>query len=211
MGVQKHSVHDVMYKVCTSSAEAVCRYAKVSGDSRETMPEYFMPAFILEKLGSKITMTLETNSATLRNWDKEAQSRRSRSSGRVDGATTTRLEQAIKKLDRRGRIDLVVFDGSSRVKSDEEFLILVEFKLWARDRAGYDRDKLQEVLSYIQTCPYGAICYLIDGAPDSEWVRDLKREAGRRKDKWFCAPVPDVLNEGKGVFSVCAELFAREQ
>ncbi len=206
-----HSVDVVMKRIREVAAQAVCRYANVSGDSRNAMPEYFMPAYVFDKLGSTFTMTLETNSRTLRRWDEDAKRRRARLTGSESlEPEKSELEEAIRRLDHGGRIDLIVFDGKSHRKDCEGFLVMVEFKKWDRDKAQADRDKLLAVMSHVHTCPYGAICYLINSAPDSEWAGELKEEARRHGDKWCCEPVLDELKEGRGTFAICSELFSRD-
>ena len=52
-----------------AAAQSVRRYFDVSGIGPKIMPEYFMPAFILDRLGDKLSAMLETNFRTLVEWN----------------------------------------------------------------------------------------------------------------------------------------------
>ena len=193
-----------MKLICQYAAKAVSRYSQVSGLRPTEMPEYFMPAYIFDKLGSKLTMTLESSSKQLIGWNEE----RRQKLRAIPNVVRKSLEETLKSLDRNGRIDLVVFDGSSSKKNSEGILLMVEFKKHETGRGSADdRNKLLRVLDYIETCPAGAVCYLVDAMPDSEVIRDHKKFAGN--DKWYCEPVPGLGDKAKKGYSVCARLFER--
>ena len=63
-------IDTVMQKFCRGGAHAVQRYCEVSGDFPESMPEYFMPAFVFNQLGDEITVTLEVGFETLVEWNE---------------------------------------------------------------------------------------------------------------------------------------------
>jgi hypothetical protein len=65
----------VMENFCSAGAQAVQRYVEVPGIAPYDRPEYFMPDFILNKLRTKITTTLETSFGRLVEWNKCAQDR----------------------------------------------------------------------------------------------------------------------------------------
>ena len=56
-------VNTVMQKFCDVGADAMRRYADVSGEEPDDLPEYFMPALIFDRIG--ITATLETKFSKL--------------------------------------------------------------------------------------------------------------------------------------------------
>lgn len=62
---------DVMPEICKSAAQAVYRYVEVSRDPYDRPPEYFLSSFVFDKLGTKYTMTLESDAKKLRDWNAE--------------------------------------------------------------------------------------------------------------------------------------------
>ena len=197
-----YTVDDVMQKVCRYAAEAVRRYVDISGTTPGDMPEYFMNSYVFDKLGSEITLTLETGTTELKSWDADTKARRS---SKADVSNLVALKAAVQRLDRSGRIDLVAFDGQSQAKDEEGMLALIEFKRWHLSRE--DRNKLADVLRYLETCQSGAICSLLH-VNDAllAWKKEEQADAARCGDHWIECRV-DV----PGNYIVCACTFARDR
>ncbi len=151
-------IESILKRFCELGAEAVDFYIKANGTDLNNMPEYFMPAYIFQKLGSGLTATLETNASTLIEWNNKARERNKL------GAPASPPDATLqKKLDGK-RIDMVLFEKKDTKSRDEDdFLALVEFKRGYLDTAKVlgqisDRDKLLLFLQKIDTCPWGIIC-----------------------------------------------------
>jgi hypothetical protein len=114
---------------CREAANAVLRYTEVAGQICEKtapglmMPEYFLMSFVFDKLGSDLTMTLETSVNTLWLYNQNARS----SPGKVNELSNQ-------------KIDLVVYQGESSRKDEQGLMALIEFKLLVFDLG--DREKL---------------------------------------------------------------------
>jgi hypothetical protein len=91
------------------------------------MPEYFMPAFILNRLRTKITTTIETSFGRLVEWNKCAQDRQGLSPDVLHN--DDRLLRFARQVDGR-RVHMVLFQGEEerKPKDEQDFLALVEFK-----------------------------------------------------------------------------------
>ena len=153
-------IDDVMGKFCDAGAQAVRRYFDVSGEGPWSMPEYFMPAFMLDRLGDQMTATLETNFRTLVEWNACVRARR----GLAQQPHDERLLLLAQQLNGR-RVDMALFEGEKegKPKEQQDFLALVEFKGGWLDAAGNpgrisDSDKLLMLLVHVDTCPWGIVC-----------------------------------------------------
>ena len=195
------SVDNIMEKICHHAAQAIRRYVEISGMTPGDMPESFLGAYVFDKIGSEVTMTLETNTTKLFDWNNASKGRR-----RASDAVKVELQNAVTSVDQSGRIDLVLFDGASQNKEHEEFLALVEFKRWHLSRE--DRDKLLVVLKYIDTCPTGAICSILDLGGDRSWVEHEQSDAVRMGDRWIECKVGELPHGIPGNYSVCARIFS---
>jgi hypothetical protein len=134
-------------KFCKAGAQAVRRYAKVTGSlPKDDMPEYFLSSFLFDALGDEDPMSLETRVSSLR-------------------------LRPISDLGypKSPRIDLVIYKDRHLPKDRENLLALVEFKsgsVWqekTQTKPNTDREKLIVVL---KTCPagtYGVICGWVHG------------------------------------------------
>lgn len=64
---RERRIAEVMGKICDTVAQALYRYCEVAGQIASTytpglfMRESFLAAFVLDRLGNGLTMTLETN------------------------------------------------------------------------------------------------------------------------------------------------------
>ena len=179
-------IDTTIQKLCDTGAQAVQRYVVVSGLDPWYMPEYFMPAFMLDHLGDEVTMTLETKFSLLWAWN--------------DGDRSRPLPDGIGSP----RVDLVIYKDPHLAKSMQSFLALVELKRgWVDgdpDAPG-DRHKLMGMLEYIDTCNYGVVCGWAK-AVTRDWARKNAEKAG---DRWF-----ESKFELDGVpYFFCASVFAR--
>jgi len=180
--------------ICREVANAVLRYTDVAGQiSEETvpglmMPESFAPAFVFGRLGSELTMTLETNVNTLWKYNQAAR-----------GSN----EPAPERL-RNQRVDLVLYQGNSPKKDEQELFALIEFKLLTLDLR--DREKLRNILNDIDTCPNGAICSVLKS--DLDLLLEEK-QAIADGDHWYRYDVPALPHSNTERFSVCARAFQR--
>ena len=151
-------ITETMEKLCKAAAQALHRYAGISGiDPGRDMPESFVASYICDHLGDEITATVETNFRKLLEWNAN---RKAATSSVVDD-----IERKVDHLQKRvskKRVDLVIY-GSGEKKSDKPMLILVEFKREAIDRG--DRVKLLSILEEIDTCPFGAIVSYLSTPP----------------------------------------------
>lgn len=170
-------IETVVQRLCDAGARAVSRYVDVSGMDPYDMPEYFMPAFILDHLGDEVTMTLETSFAKLLEWNEDA---------RIRGKLPERKLLALVADLGSPRVDLVLYKDPHRPKAEQDILALVEFKRgWISggdDPGGRsDRAKERRVLLHIDTCPYGVVCGWARLA-DRDWAYTGAMET---RDTWF--------------------------
>jgi hypothetical protein len=183
---QLTDISSVMENFCSAGAQAVQRYVEVSGIDPNDMPEYFMPAFILNRLMTKITTTLETSFGRLVEWNKGARERQGLSPDVLHN--DDRLLRFAQQVDGR-RVDMVIFQGEEerKPKDEQDFLALVEFKRFYIDASRIpgrisDRDKLLMLLEHIDTCPWGIVCGWFN--PDHrEWQKGVDIKG--TKDCWY--------------------------
>jgi hypothetical protein len=190
-------VEDVIRKLCKAGVRAMRRYAKVSGEDPDELPEYFMPALVLDQLGNQITATLETRFSKLSEWNDDIRQRR----GLAPRSPEKEAELLILAEELgRPRVDMVLYEGDDegRPKDQLDFLALVEFK---KGEFASDRDKLLKILPHIDTCRYGVTCGSVRGEANLEWH---KNEAQGTHDRWFQS-APLRLNDRR--FFFCARLF----
>ena len=188
-------IDNVMDRCCEAGAWAMSRYAGASAESLTTLPEYFMPAIVCDRIADdSITVTLETGFSKLREYNDESRKRcglEPRSPQEV--AALLRLAEELGTP----RVDLVLYQGP---KTKLEILALVEFKRWGPTQG--DRSKLRRILPHIDTCSYGVTCGFVN-AKDLEKQR---KEAEEKHDRWFQSkPVP----EDSTSYYFCARLFDR--
>jgi hypothetical protein len=60
-------IEETARRVCAEIASAVEKYVNVSGAS--DLPEHFVQSYVFANLGDVLTMTLETNSSKLWEWN----------------------------------------------------------------------------------------------------------------------------------------------
>lgn len=196
-------IDELMNRFCTTGAAAVKRYFEISGEGPWTMPEYFMPAFIMDRLGDETTATLETNFSTLATWNADIRKR----NGLPVIAHDESLLQLAGKLKGR-RVDMVLFQGQEigKPKDCQDFYALVEFKggwLDADTVPGKisDRDKLFMLLAHIDTCPWGIVCGWAS-KNHRDWQYRLMQPSG---DRWYEQGID--LPEVPGPLYFCARVF----
>jgi hypothetical protein len=196
-------VDEVMAKFCDAGAQSVRRYFDVSGIGPEIMPEYFMPAFILDRLGDKISATLETNFRTLVEWNAGVRARR--------GLPPQSHDETLVRLLNESRVDMALFEceDEGKPKEQRDFFALVEFKRGYIDASRIrsrtsDRDRLLMLLAHIDTCPWGVTCGWTN-KDHTEWQKDsIKGTNDRWYEKRF--ELPETIS---APLFFCARLFAR--
>jgi hypothetical protein len=194
-------VDKVLGKFCDAGALAMRRYAEVSGESPDDLPEYFMPAVILDRIGDEITATLETRFSKLSEWNDDARLRDNKSRRSPD--EEAELLVLAEELG-RPRVDMVLYAGDDKglPKDKLDFFALVEFKRgWVPDS---EREKLLKILPHIDTCPYGLVAGCIRGE-NLAWNRGQAEKAG---DRWYEREMPQCLGKDRHYFFV-ARLFER--
>jgi hypothetical protein len=188
---RRFAMEEAARLVCDAAAEAVHRYAEISGLSpREDLTESFVVNFVFDELGDLLPMTAETNLRKLWRWHLDhTHTRWSREKEDQElPVITSELGQRL--------VDLVLYTGTSPEPSDSEFLGLVEFKLWTRSLP--DREKLLNVLDHIRSCPNGALCSII---VDREEVKRAESEG------WYIAPVRRLPHKISGSYFACIQHF----
>ncbi len=151
------------------------------------MPESFLGAYILDKLGNSLTMSLETNYRDLEDF-----------CGLPKG-----------RLGRNQRVDMVVYTSDSPEKEKQGLMLLVEFKLlksFTEDEK--DREKLLEIFQRVNSPAYGAVCAVVDPAKV-----DLSKEKAAAKadmDHWYQCDVGTLRHNNPERLLVCARLFRRQ-
>ena len=187
------NIDEIMKDFCEAGAEAVRYYAEVSGlEPQDTpyMPEYFMPAFIFQKLGRSTRITLETSLIHLVRWNNDY--REQRQLAKVPDADALQRMESLSV--RSPRVDMVLFDSAR--PSEKGLLALVEFKAgWISFLAPpaplSDRDKLLRILSLVDTCLYGIACGSMDKR-QLEW-----QMSNLYTDAWYAAPVPSIFKDNR--------------
>jgi hypothetical protein len=190
-----------MQKLCDAGARAMRRYAEVAGESPDDMPEFFMPAFVLDHIGKEITATLETRFSKLFEWNDDIRVRR-----RLPPRSPEEEAELLVLAEELGRprVDMVLYEGDDegRPKDKLDFLALLEFKKgWVPSD---ERTKLLRILPHIDTCPYGVVCGSVRGE-NLEWN---KGEARKTNDRWYQSAMQSLPGEDRSYF-FCARLFDR--
>jgi hypothetical protein len=195
------SIDDAARSVCKLAAQAVVRYATISGMiPNKDMPEAFLSAFIFDKLGGRYSMTLETRLRKL--WDFERETRQ---------PTLLRMawRQELRKIIaivRNPGVDLVLYQGDPAQPESNKMLALIELKKWWISTP--DRLRLLRVLEHVRSCPHGAICSVMEGSPQD--LAQAKKEAIAAGDRWFSCEVPHPLpHRIAGRFTACIRYFDR--
>ena len=197
--------------VCHLAAEAAFRYVEISGeDPGQDMPESFLSSFVFDRVGA--TATLETSIGKLFEWNRDQRLRTvDRVTAMEEVVAEVSLPLVLESLNGRPRVDLVLFQGESPVKKDEQRLLaLVEFK---RHRlCEQDRNKLLAILDHIDTCRWGVICSVLDVTSEPEWLQKEKQQAEAAGDRWFVCDVP-ALPHGRNDrhFVSCLRAFTRRK
>ncbi len=179
-------IDDFMNLFCRAGADAIFRYVEVSGEGPADMPEYFLPAMILQQLGSTISMTLETRFSKLSEWNNNARVRHCLSRLPNEEQDLLHLAEEVGSP----RVDMVVYDRPDLPKNEQGFLALVEFKKgWI---APDDRLKLFGIFPHADTCPYGITC----GSMTNRQLQYEKEQVRGTGDLWYECPVPDFQDKG---------------
>jgi len=165
--------------VCDCGAEAVLRYVVVSGESPSAIPEYFVAPIIFDRLGDRVTFTVETSARTLMGWHNAG----------LDA--DRRVNPDTWAAEMKGwRVDLIAFEDNGGLKSEMPIFALIEMKKnWFSDElhtgARSDLDKLGVLLKHITSCRYGLMAAWLPGLE-----RDKKKErALKRGDAWIETPI----------------------
>ena len=205
-GCEMKDIDLFMQRFCDAGAKAVCRYIEISGEPLSTMPEYFMPAFIMNCLGDDVTFTLETGFATLHTWNGDSRERNLRNDLRVE-------EPLLSDEIYGRRIDMVIFEGQNegKPKHEQDIFALAEFKRGWIDSAKTpgkisDRDKLLMFMNFIDTSKYGIVCGYVNENHLNWQAKDVKRES---KDRLFMAPIKQD-NKSYEPMYFCARLIFAE-
>jgi hypothetical protein len=174
----------VIKELCRIGARAVCRYVEVTDLPPGDMPESFILAFIFDRLGNELKMTLESNFFKLLEWNMSSKT------GRHSKPSIKDI-RALASAANRGaqRVDLVIFADPHRPKSEQDILALVEFKSGWISGGGTDippgtsdREKLLLLLKHIDTSRYGVVC---GWTAKPQYQRNEARKVG---DRWFEEP-----------------------
>lgn len=197
----------ILDNVCRTAAAAVYRYVELSGeDPGDDMPESFVSAYVFNQLGT--TATLETNIRKLFEWNRD---QRARMQSNVDlgeeDIAEVSLSEVLKRLNGRPRVDMVLFQDEEQPKDKQRFLALAEFKRHRIDE--WDRNKLLAIMKYIDTCPLGVICSIVDATSDSEWLQRERKRAEDVGDLWFVENVPPLPHSIEKHFASCLRAFGR--
>lgn len=201
-------IDTVRQKFCRGGAHAVQRYCEVSGDFPESMPEYFMPAFVFNQLGDEITVTLEVGFETLVEWNEGVRKRR----GIAPSAPSEELLELARRYLRGRRPDMALFasEEEHKAKEQQDLLALVEFKRGWVDGQRLpgkisDRVRLLMMLAHIDTCPWGIACGCMSKAQ-----RDWEKGESMRgtQDRWHECEITLQERAGAPMF-FGARLFAR--
>ena len=165
-------IADVVTALCEQGARAVSRYVEISGLDLEAMPNTSC-RHIFDHMGTKVTMTLETNFLSLLEWNTHTRTSRRAALSWEDIRALSRAADI-----GTPRVDLVIFADPHRPKDKQDILALVEFKRGWISAEGGDRDKLLLVLNHIDSCKYGVVCGWTDSP---EYARSEAENVG---DRW---------------------------
>lgn len=163
--------------VCAAMAKSLKQYKEISGLGSNMMPEHFAVAYIMlqlhEQMQKYISMTMETNSSTLWNWNAEA-----------DASIRKQYGNAIPQefWDECGtrRCDLVIFRGDTPLKDNHAFFCLIEAK--THTKIDDDVKKIKTWLQYITTCPYG----MVVGHSSEDNIQTMQQGADGQGYKLVC-------------------------
>ena len=164
------NITESITRVCDEYGKAIERYDYCTGG--EQPPEQFIASYVVSGLADVLTMTAETNSRKLWEWNQESKFRHSQQ------PTLHIIQDYISKFGHK-RVDLVIYMGDHTKKSEMGFLCLVEFKYGWRGNADFIR--LTEWLPFIDTCRYGAICTAIEIPQNSKYITEFEQAALEEK------------------------------
>jgi hypothetical protein len=195
-------IDQLLQKFCEAGADAMRRYAEISGEPPDELPEYFMPALIFDRLGSKnMTFTLETNFSKLAEWNKCARVRRGLPPQPLEERELLRLAEEV----RRPRVDMVLYkDKLGCPKHELDIWCIIEFKRGGIDLP--DLAKITKVLAHIDTCDYGVVC----GCTRERHLEGYRAATLGTRDRWFESEMRPLLGDNKRYFFV-ARLFGRPE
>src|SRR5271167_2714894 len=168
------NINETITRACDQLASAMEKYDAISGG--EIPPEHLVASYALMELGDVLTMTAETNSTKLWEWNQDIKQRRSNQPSTLLVASPP--EYTTQCGGRRA--DLVIYKGDHTRKSEMEFLCLVEFKVGSVDNN--DLQKIVDWFQFIDSCRYGAICTAMEMPQKEEWLshcRNIAQTAGR--------------------------------
>jgi hypothetical protein len=194
-------IDKVVQSICDAGISAMRRYAEISGEAPDDLPEYFMSSFVFDRIGSNLPMTLETRLSKLSEWNNDT--RKARGLPPYSAEEEAKLLVLAEEL-RKPRVDMVLFRREKPTDPQDEcdFLALVEFK---KGEFSTDRLKLQKILPLIDTCPYGVTCGSLRN--DSGYLEYHKKEAETAKDKWYQSDLLSLAGQSRS-FYFCARLFS---
>lgn len=180
------SIEETAIRVCDEIAGAIERYASISGEYPDDLPESFIGSCVFANLGPVLTMTMETNAKKLWEWNANAR-------GRWNKDPTAPLPDQpsdYKAKFQRKRADLVVYKGEHTRKEEMTFLCLVEVaKYWEK---ASDLEKIRDWFAYIDTCPYGICCGYALIEPSDAFPK-LQAGAVEAGDKWLSGRIARPL------------------
>jgi len=147
------NIDEVAKRICDQVAAGIEKYLNVSGCGIDDLPEHFLQAYVLVGLGDVLTITMETGSTKLWQWNADA--RRRWAGQRTDSPVPSPPAKYNSAVGSQ-RTDLVIFRGDHTKKNEMDLLCLVEFKKWILSERDYR--KMTAWLPFIDTCPYGIVC-----------------------------------------------------
>jgi hypothetical protein len=165
-----------MHRFCDTGAAAMTRYAEISREAPDQLPEYFISSYILDHVGGGVGGTLETSFSKLTALNNELRESR-HLPPRKDADELLVLAEAIGTP----RVDLALVESVE--PSQRNFIALAEFK---KGEFNCDREKLLRILKHIDRCPYGVVCGSIGNKAGLEW---WTTEIKRTNDRWYVHPV----------------------
>jgi hypothetical protein len=144
------------------------KYDAISGG--ELPPEHLLASYALMELGDVLTMTSETNSTKLWDWNQDIKVQRGNSAMAKLPAPAEYVARCGQK-----RADLVIFRGDHTKKREMEFLCVIEFKVGSVDNR--DLAKIEDWFEYIDTLRYGAICVAMELPQKDDWLNHCEKAA----------------------------------
>ena len=163
------NINETITRVCDQLASAMERYDAISGG--DLPPEHLLASYALMELGDVLTMTSETNSTKLWEWNQDIKRRRN---NLLSASVSTAPPEYVAQCGGK-RADLVIFTGDQKRKSEMDFLCLVEFKVgWVDNR---DIEKIVTWFPFIDCCRYGAICTAVEVPQKDRYLAQCRATA----------------------------------